>query len=267
MPKPFSISRIIVQVAALAGVLLLTTAQGPAQANLPQRNASATDPFAAYHDALTSTADDLLASPAQRSSDTGTEKSPSVAAPTMAASRKTRQRSEAIKRVQQLRPVLESILREEQVPTELAAVVLIESGGQSSALSPKGARGIWQFMPETARRYGLVVSRARDDRTDVEKSTHAAARYLRDLYAQFGSWSLALAAYNAGELLVKDAVSRTGSNDFSAISSKGRLPVETQNYVPAVWSAMQRVEGHPSQLDRDGAVRSRVVYASGEIGN
>jgi hypothetical protein len=63
----------------------------------------------------------------------------------------------AIKRVDQLRPIIEPILREESVPPELSAVVLVESGGSITALSPKGARGVWQFMPDTARRYGLVV--------------------------------------------------------------------------------------------------------------
>ncbi|HEX7962607.1 MAG TPA: lytic transglycosylase domain-containing protein, partial [Terriglobales bacterium] len=78
----------------------------------------------------------------------------------------------------------------------------------------KGARGLWQFMPETARRYGLVVSESRDERMEITKSSRAAARYLRDLYKQFGDWRLALAAYNAGEQLVEQGVARNGQARF-----------------------------------------------------
>jgi len=134
--------------------------------------------------------------------------------------------------------MLEPILREEGIPAELAAVVLVESGGLPTALSPKGARGLWQFMPDSGRRYGLVVSETVDERLDPSKSTHAAARYLRDLYNQFGSWSLVLAAYNSGEDTVQRAIVRASSRDFAAIAHSGALPAETQKYVPAVLNAM-----------------------------
>jgi membrane-bound lytic murein transglycosylase D len=82
----------------------------------------------------------------------------------------------AFSRVEALRPQLEPILHEEGIPEELLAVVLIESGGQQEALSRKGALGLWQLMPETARRYGLVVTPEVDERVDVQKSTRAASR-------------------------------------------------------------------------------------------
>ena len=89
--------------------------------------------------------------------------------------------SRAAIRVRRLLPAIVPILRQEQVPAEFGAMVLVESGGLPAALSPKGARGLWQLMPATARRYGLVVRAEQDDRLDLEKSTRAAARYLRDL--------------------------------------------------------------------------------------
>jgi hypothetical protein len=170
-----------------------------------------------------------------------------------------------IERVTQLRPTIEPILRQEGVSTELSAIVLVESGGIPTALSPKGARGVWQFMPGTARRYGLVVSAARDDRLDIGRSTRAAARYLRDLYQQFGNWQLAFAAYNAGEQAVDRALGRTGQRDFFAI--RGALPHETRDYVPAVLQAMATLGGNTSVSTpaRDhGRSDGRVIYASAE---
>lgn len=142
-------------------------------------------------------------------------------------------------RLEEWRPLVAPILEEEGVPAELAAVILVESGGDLAALSPKGARGLWQLMPDTARRYGLTVDSRVDERLNVEKSTHAAARYLRDLYVQFGSWPLALAAYNTGEQNLQRAINRSRSNEFSVLSVLGLLPLETRNYVPAVLTAMQ----------------------------
>ena len=142
----------------------------------------------------------------------------------------------------QLATAVIPILARHGLPAGLAAVVAIESGGNPLALSSKGARGLWQLMPQTARRYGLEVSAWRDDRLDVVKSTDAAAQYFADLYAQFGSWPLALAAYNWGEAKLADAILRTHSSDFPPLASSGALPLETRNYVPAVlarWGAGQ----------------------------
>jgi membrane-bound lytic murein transglycosylase D len=136
-----------------------------------------------------------------------------------------------------LRPTIEPILRSHGVPTDLVAVVLVESGGRADALSPKGARGLWQLMPNTARRYGLHVDEIQDDRLDLFRSTEAAARYLHDLYAQFGNWKLALAAYNTGEANVASAISRAHTKDFDQLASLWMLPLETRNYVPRVLAA------------------------------
>jgi membrane-bound lytic murein transglycosylase MltF len=152
--------------------------------------------------------------------------------------------SAALKRLYELRPALEPILQSEGIPAEIASVVVVESGGRTNALSPKGALGLWQLMPDTARRYGLEVHRNIDERLDVDKSTRAAARYLRDLYVRFGSWPLALAAYNAGEQAIQWAVERAGTPDFLQLSSLRLLPQETRNYVPAVLSVMQLLGNH-----------------------
>ncbi len=140
------------------------------------------------------------------------------------------------------------ILRQEGVPTGLLGVALVESRFNPLALSPKGARGIWQFMPGTAVRYGLPVSAGTDHRTHPEHSTRAAARYLRDLYQQFGDWKLAIAAYNSGEHRVQRIIDKTGIRSFEEMSLRRLLPAETRKYVPAVLAAW-------SQFDGPGAVK------------
>lgn len=144
-------------------------------------------------------------------------------------------------RLEQYRETFTGILEEEQVPVGLLGVALVESGFNPLALSPKGARGIWQFMPATAVRYGLTVQPGNDHRTHPEHSTRAAAKYLRSLFNQFGDWKLALAAYNAGEQRVQRIIDKTGIRDFDEMSRRGLLPLETRKYVPAVFAASSRM--------------------------
>lgn len=176
----------------------------------------------------------------------------------------------ALGRLGQIRPVLEGILESEGLPKSLVAVVLVESAADPLALSPKEARGLWQFIPATARQYGLTVDSRRDDRIQIEQATRAAARFLRDLYEQFQDWPLALAAYNAGKGAVERAVQKSGRDDFWSLSSKRLLPEETRNYVPAVLSAMQ-LFGHtlPTVVRTEsyGISRSERVYAGTGVSN
>jgi membrane-bound lytic murein transglycosylase D len=148
---------------------------------------------------------------------------------------------QALARYSVYRESLARILQEENLPPELLAVALVESGLNPLALSPKGARGIWQFMPATAERYGLAVGATDDHRTSPEHSTRAAARYLRDLYRQFGDWKLALSAYNWGEDKVQRVIDRTGVRDSDEMMRRGLLPVETRKYVPAVLAVWARL--------------------------
>jgi len=133
--------------------------------------------------------------------------------------------------------MIRDVLRTQGLPEDLAFVAMIESGYNPLAVSRAGAKGLWQFMAGTARRYGLRVDQWVDERLDPEKSTTAAARYLRDLYQQFGSWALAKAAYNAGELKVIRAIKATNTTDFWALARTRFLRQETREFVPAIHAA------------------------------
>jgi membrane-bound lytic murein transglycosylase D len=126
--------------------------------------------------------------------------------------------------------MMDNILASYGIPRELKYLAVIESNLQNSALSWVGARGPWQFMPETGRQMGLVVNATRDDRTDYYKSTHAAARYLKILYNQLGQdWLLVIAGYNGGPGRVLNAIKKTGSRDFWVLQNS--LPLESRNHV------------------------------------
>ena len=138
-----------------------------------------------------------------------------------------------------LRPMMAQIFREEGIPEWLISVGFVESTYSPNAHSPAEAHGIWQFIPGTGQRYGLKRTAWNDERSHPEKSTRAAARYLRDLHALFGDWPLALAAYNWGEGRVAKITQRTGIRDFWTLANRGLMPAETVNYVPAVIAAAQ----------------------------
>lgn len=242
--------------AALVSLLLLSALAWSQESQTAQRAASVADPpFAEVNESIAQTAAVVLASAAQADSVPGTPNllEASVVKSVIrydpqSYSGSSANLKNAQSRLASLRPVIEPILREAGIPSELAAVVLVESGGDPMALSPKGARGLWQLMPETARQYGLIVDNIEDDRLDIEKSTYVAAHYLSDLYSEFGSWPLALAAYNTGEQNLQHAIDRSRSTDFNVLSSLQLLPLETRNYVPAVLAAATRLKNVPAAV-------------------
>lgn len=127
---------------------------------------------------------------------------------------------------------IREVFRNEGVPEELLNVAAIESRFSPSALSPRGARGMWQFIRSTAELYGLRTARGKDERLDPVRSAKAAARHLKDLYNSLGDWFLALAAYNAGLGSVTRALSRSEVADFWTLARAGKLSRETADYVP-----------------------------------
>ncbi len=138
-------------------------------------------------------------------------------------------------------PHIREVFAAEGIPKDLAYVALVESAFRTGALSRAKARGVWQFIPETGRRYGLQQDWWVDERSDPEKATRAAARYLKQLYALFGDWNLALAGYNAGEGRIQRLIARQGTSDFwalRAVRGRGGLRDETRNYVPMIHAAI-----------------------------
>lgn len=129
---------------------------------------------------------------------------------------------------------MKEIFRERGLPPDLIYVALVESGFNPYAYSRAHAVGMWQFMLGTSVLFGLDRNHWVDERRDVEKSTRAAAKFLKSLYGQFGSWTLALAAYNAGPNRVAQAIRDQGTRDFWVLA----LPAETRDFVPKILAAI-----------------------------
>lgn len=208
---------------------------------LAQTRNTAPDPFAAIHARLAVAAENSLQALKSTTRDSISEfgretpeqdQRTGVAIPDISLSRVRAAQA----RLLELHVDAAQIFVEEGVPLELLVVADVESSFNLLAFSPKGARGPWQLMSATAERFGLRVDGLKDERIHPERSTRAAARYLKELYAQFGDWLLALAAYNAGEQRVADAIERGGTRDFWKLSERRLLPTETRHYVPAILS-------------------------------
>ncbi len=153
--------------------------------------------------------------------------------------------SKTIGRTMMYFPIIEQYLKMYNLPDDLKHVVIVESHANPHATSHCGAKGLWQMMPETARRYGLVVNAQQDDRKDPRKSTEAAIQYLSYLYNFLNKdWTLAIAAYNCGEGRVKKAIRQANSYDYDKI--KHLLPKQTQKYIPAILAAGYSINNYAS---------------------
>lgn len=130
-------------------------------------------------------------------------------------------------------PIIEEELLRAGLPVELRALAIIESALAPTAVSPRGAAGLWQFMPYTGKSYGLEVNSLVDERRDAVLSTRAACKYLRDLYGIYNDWTLAIAAYNCGPGNVNKALARAGAECKTYWDIYYYLPPETRGYVPA----------------------------------
>jgi len=138
-------------------------------------------------------------------------------------------------------PMMDSILTKYELPVEIKYLAVIESELKPDALSHVGAAGPWQLMPATARLLGLKVTRKYDERKYFKKSTVAAAKYIRDLYCEFGDWLLVIAAYNGGPVPVYAAIRKSGSRNFWKLQNY--LPAETRGHVKRYISTHFYFEG------------------------
>jgi membrane-bound lytic murein transglycosylase D len=140
--------------------------------------------------------------------------------------------------------IIDSVFTRYHLPVELKYLAVIESELKPAATSHVGAKGPWQFMPETAHVLGLKVNQHCDERSNYYKSTIAAAKYLRDLYALFDDWLLVLAAYNGGPKPVYNAIQKSGSRNFWIL--QGYLPAESREHVKKFIATHYYFEGRGS---------------------
>ena len=167
--------------------------------------------------------------------------------------------TEGLARGAEYMPMIQSVFKDEGLPLDLAYVPLVESAFKPTALSRASARGVWQFMRGTGTENGLKHDWFIDERADPEKSTRAAAKYLKSLYRTFDDWHLALASYNGGPGRVQRAVKKSGIDDFWALSASSKhLPRETRDYVPMILAAAI-IARNPTKYGFDVPVASPVA--------
>jgi membrane-bound lytic murein transglycosylase D len=175
---------------------------------------------------------------------------------------------QSLTRSAKYKKLIDKVLDDLALPKALAYLPVIESAYLPTLTSRAGAHGIWQFMPQTAREYGLRVDWWVDERADPERSTRAAAAYLKDLYRQFNDWPLTLAAYNAGPGRVRRALEANGATTFWELLDDGALPKETRGYVPTFFAAVA-IAGDPStygfQLDEPVDIDAQRVEVEGPL--
>ncbi len=176
--------------------------------------------------------------------------------------------AEALARGGRYLPFIREVFAREGIPQDLAYVALVESAFKTSAYSRARARGVWQFIPATGKRFGLQQDWWVDERSDPKKATEAAARYLKALYEQFGDWNLALAAYNAGEGRVARGLKKYGVRDFWSLAQTRGLFRETKNYVPLIHAAIvvaKAPERYGFQVTPDDPLRYERVAVEGAV--
>jgi membrane-bound lytic murein transglycosylase D len=154
-------------------------------------------------------------------------------------------------KAEKLFPVIEPILKAFGIPDDFKYIPLVESG-LAEGTSVKGARGVWQFMPGTARTYGLKVGHGVDERTNVRKSTVAACKYIKELYVEFNSWTLAAAAYNNGEIKLEKAINKQNEDNYFRM----HLNRETGSYVYNL-IAMKAVISQPKKYGYNSFYKTR----------
>lgn len=147
-----------------------------------------------------------------------------------------------IVRARRLAPLIRDILKDNGLPDDLVYLAIIESGLNPRAYSCRKASGPWQFIEATGERYGLRIDHWIDERRHLEKSTIAAAQYLKDLFDRFGCWYLAASGYNAGERRIEEAIRRHGTSDYWKLYAYNTLPRETREYIPQLIAAAAIME-------------------------
>lgn len=156
----------------------------------------------------------------------------------------------ALKRMKQYQPYIEAALKKNTIPNDLLALPLIESGYQPLEQSQNRlhAAGIWQFIPSTAKTYGLVINGSRDDRLNTERSTNAAVQFLNALYEKYHDWKVATIAYEYGDKLTDQLIQKTSSRDAWKLAHSSAAPKELKTFL-ATYDATVLIINHPQLID------------------